>query len=131
MDMQNNTTGNTSSSFARQMFSKVPEITLYFWIIKVLCTTVGETAADFLNTNFNLGLTGTSLVMGALLVVVLIFQFKSKKYIPGIYWLAIVLISVVGTLITDNLTDNFGTHIYFLVCKRADALHPFYFYQTT
>ncbi len=91
----------------RQMINKVPEVTLYFWIIKVLCTTVGETAADYLNMTLNFGLTGTSLVMGALLVVVLVFQFKVKNYVPGLYWLAVVLLSVVGTLITDNLTDNF------------------------
>ncbi len=92
----------------KQILNKVPQITLYFWIIKILCTTVGETAADFLNANLNLGLTGTSIVMSLLLIITLIFQFRSKKYIPGIYWLAVVLISVVGTLITDNLTDNFG-----------------------
>lgn len=91
--------------------NKVPEITIFFWIIKILCTTVGETAADFLNTNFNLGLTGTSLVMGALLIIVLFFQFRTKKYVPTIYWLAVVLISIVGTLITDNLTDNFGVSL--------------------
>ncbi len=93
------------------MLNKVPEITLYFWIIKILCTTVGETAADFLNENLNLGLTGTSLVMGLLLLVVLFFQFRSKKYSPKIYWLAVVLISIVGTLITDNLTDNLGVSL--------------------
>lgn len=91
-----------------QVLNKVPEITLYFWIIKILCTTVGETAADFLNENLNLGLTGTTLIMGALLIVALLFQFKSKKYVPSLYWIAVVLISVVGTLITDNLTDNLG-----------------------
>jgi uncharacterized membrane-anchored protein len=90
------------------MLNKVPEVTLYFWIIKVMCTTVGETAADNLNTNLNLGLTNTTYVMGALLLAVLVFQFRARKYIPGVYWLAVVLISVVGTLITDNLTDNFG-----------------------
>jgi len=95
-------------STARQMFNKVPEVTLYFWIIKVLCTTVGETAADFLNTNLHLGLTGTTLVMGVLLVITLFFQFRSRRYTPAIYWLAVVLISVFGTLITDNLTDNLG-----------------------
>ena len=95
-----------NSSQIRQLLNKVPEVTIYFWIIKVLCTTVGETAADYLNETLNLGLSGTSLVMGALLVVVLFFQFKAKKYVPSIYWLAVVLISVVGTLITDNLTDN-------------------------
>ena len=90
------------------MLNKVPEITLYFWIIKILCTTVGETAADFLNTNLNLGLTGTTLVMSVLLIITLLFQFKSNKYKPSIYWLAVVLLSIVGTLITDNLIDNFG-----------------------
>jgi uncharacterized membrane-anchored protein len=90
------------------MLNKVPEVTIYFWIIKVLCTTVGETAADYLNEILHFGLTGTSLVMGALLIVVLFFQFKMRKYSPSIYWLAVVLLSVVGTLITDNLTDKLG-----------------------
>ncbi len=95
----------------RQMLNKVPEVTIYFWVIKVFCTTVGETAADYLNTTLNFGLTGTSLVMGALLTVVLFFQFKAGKYTPSIYWLAVVLISVVGTLITDNLTDKLGVSL--------------------
>lgn len=90
------------------MLSKVPEVTLYFWIIKVLCTTVGETASDFLNVNMNLGLTNTSMIMGLLLLIVLFFQLRSKKYIPGIYWVTVVLISIFGTLVTDNLTDNLG-----------------------
>jgi uncharacterized membrane-anchored protein len=90
------------------MLNKVPEITLFFWIIKILCTTVGETGADFLDTNLNLGLDGVTLIMGILLAVTLVFQFKLKKYVPGIYWLAVVLISIVGTLITDNLTDRLG-----------------------
>lgn len=88
--------------------NKVPEVTVYFWIIKVLCTTVGETAADYLNDNLGMGLTNTTYLMSALLVGALFYQFRAKKYVPGIYWLAVVLISVVGTLITDNLTDNLG-----------------------
>ena len=95
----------------RQMLNKVPEITLYFWIIKVLCTTVGETFADFLNTNLHLGLTKTTYAMGSLLIVALLFQFGFRRYVPGVYWLAVVLLSVVGTLITDNLTDNFGVSL--------------------
>ncbi len=95
----------------RQMLNKVPEVTIFFWLIKILCTTIGETAADFLNTTLNFGLNGTSVVMGALLLVVLFFQFRARKYIPTIYWLAVVLISVVGTLITDNLTDNLGVSL--------------------
>ena len=91
-----------------QMMNKVPEITLYFWVIKILCTTVGETAADFLNVNLNFGLTGTSIVTGVLLVFALLFQFRSKKYIPSVYWLNVAVISVFGTLVTDNLTDHLG-----------------------
>ena len=66
----------------RQMLNKVPEVTIYFWIIKVLCTTVGETAADYLNGTLHFGLTGTSLVMGALLVVVLFFHFLLQCTVP-------------------------------------------------
>ncbi|HUY67948.1 MAG TPA: hypothetical protein VMV79_01440 [Alphaproteobacteria bacterium] len=95
----------------KRMLNKVPEVTLYFWIIKILCTTVGETAADYLNETLHFGLTGTSLLMGVLLIAVLIVQFRAKKYIPSVYWLSVVLISVVGTLITDNLTDNFGVSL--------------------
>jgi uncharacterized membrane-anchored protein len=88
------------------MLNKVPEITLYFWIIKILCTTVGETAADNLNENLGLGLSGTSYVMGALLIGVLVFQFRARRYVPGVYWLAVVLLSIVGTLITDNMAEH-------------------------
>jgi uncharacterized membrane-anchored protein len=94
--------------WARQMLNKVPEITVYFWVIKVLCTTVGETFADNLNENLGLGLSRTSYIMGALLIAVLVFQFRSRRYVPGIYWLAVVLISVVGTLASDNLVENYG-----------------------
>jgi uncharacterized membrane-anchored protein len=93
------------------MLNKVPEITLYFWVIKILCTTVGETAADLLNENLGLGLTNTTYIMAAALIAVLVFQFRSRKYVPGIYWLAVVLISVVGTLFSDNLVDNLGVEL--------------------
>ncbi len=95
-------------SQVKRMLNKVPEITIYFWIIKVLCTTVGETASDFLNINLNLGLTGTSIITGILLAIILFFQFRGKKYVPGIYWVTVVLISIFGTLVTDNLTDAMG-----------------------
>ncbi len=101
------TNGNVPSP-GRRLLNKVPEITLYFWVIKILCTTVGETAADFINENLGLGLTSTTYIMGALLIVTLAFQFRAKKYIPGLYWFAVVLISVVGTLFSDNLVDNLG-----------------------
>ena len=96
----------SAASLGRRMLNKVPEITLYFWIIKILCTTVGETAADNLNENLGLGLSGTSYVTGAVLIGVLVFQFRARRYVPGIYWAAVVLLSIVGTLITDNLAEK-------------------------
>jgi uncharacterized membrane-anchored protein len=90
------------------MLNKVPEVTLYFWVIKVLCTTVGETASDYLSDNVGLGLTKTTFITAALLLVTLFFQFRLRRYVAGVYWAGIVLISVVGTQITDNLTDNHG-----------------------
>ena len=93
---------------AMQMLNKVPEVTLYFWIIKIMATTVGETAADFLNADLHFGLTGTSVAMGALLAIFLFAQLRARKYVPWLYWVVVVLISIVGTLITDNLVDNFG-----------------------
>jgi uncharacterized membrane-anchored protein len=100
--------GLPSGSRGRLRSNKVPEVTVYFWIIKVLCTTVGETAADLLNEKAGLGLTGVSALMSALLAVVLVVQFRSSAYRPGVYWSAVALISVVGTLMSDNLTDNMG-----------------------
>ncbi len=105
------TTVRSRPSATRTMLNKVPEVTLFFWIIKIMATTVGETAADYLATNLGLGLTNTTYVMGAVLVAVLVWQFRARQYVPGIYWTAVVLLSVVGTLITDNLTDNFGVSL--------------------
>lgn len=92
-------------SLGRVMLNKVPQITIFFWIIKILCTTVGETFADFLNFNIGFGLTLTTIIIGIAFCIVLYLQFRAAKYIPGIYWLTVVLISVFGTLVTDNLTD--------------------------
>ncbi|CAN5826700.1 membrane protein [soil metagenome] len=89
-------------------FNKVPAVTLVFWIIKIFATTVGETAADVLSTTFNLGLVVTSVVMAVLLTIALIMQFRARTYVPTLYWITVVFISVVGTLISDNLVDNLG-----------------------
>lgn len=91
--------------------NKVPEITLSFWIIKILATTVGETAADFLSETLKLGLTKTSGIMVVGLVIALVAQIRGRAYVPWLYWLTVVLISVVGTLISDNLVDNLGVSL--------------------
>jgi uncharacterized membrane-anchored protein len=99
------------SADIRARLSKVPEVTLFFWIIKVLCTTVGETFADFINGKLGDNLNTTTLVMGALLAVALVVQFRVPEYIPAVYWVAVVLISIVGTLITDNMVENFNVSL--------------------
>jgi uncharacterized membrane-anchored protein len=90
------------------MLNKVPEVTVYFWIIKVLCTTVGESFADYINETLGFGLGNTTLVFTIALVAALVVQFRLRAYTPAAYWLVVVLVSVVGTLLTDNLTDSQG-----------------------
>jgi uncharacterized membrane-anchored protein len=102
--------------------NKVPEITIYFWIIKVLATTVGESAADFLNENVGLGLGYTTLLMAGVFLLALAAQFAATKYVPFLYWLVVVLISVVGTLITDNLTDNLGVQLWMTIVVFGCAM---------
>ncbi|MGV8949726.1 MAG: hypothetical protein ACOH2M_01395 [Cypionkella sp.] len=106
----------TSMSMAPEMatvggveaYNRVPRVTVDFWLIKLMAVTVGETAADFLAVNMGIGLQTTTLIMMAVLVVALGLQFSRKRYVPWTYWLAVVLVSVVGTLITDNLVDTFN-----------------------
>jgi uncharacterized membrane-anchored protein len=115
-------TRNQFRADLRWMLNKVPEVTLYFWVIKVLCTTVGETASDYLSENVGLGLTKTTFITGAFLLAALVFQFRARRYVPWIYWLGIVLISVVGTQITDNLSDNLGVSLVITTIAFAIAL---------
>ena len=117
-----NNTALGVAPITRRMLNKVPEVTLIFWVIKVLATTVGETAADFLNVDLGLGLAVTSIIMAVLLVAALIAQFELRRYVPAVYWLSVVLISVVGTLITDNLTDNLGVPLWLTTLVFAVAL---------
>ena len=120
--------------FSKPMLNKVPEITAYFWIIKVLCTTVGETFADYLNVDLGFG-TYTLYFVGALLVAALAVQFVARRYIAFIYWVNVVLISVFGTLITDKFTDSYGvplevTTAVFSVCLIAVFAVWYYFERT-
>lgn len=103
---------DAAMSTRRRMLNKVPEVTAYFWIIKILCTTVGESFADYVNETLGFGLTNTTLVFGVALVIALAVQFRLTRYVPAVYWLSVVLISVVGTLLTDNLTDGQGVPLW-------------------
>ncbi|RON05483.1 hypothetical protein [Pseudomonas brassicacearum] len=92
--------------------NKVPEVTLSFWVIKIMSTTVGETGADFLAVDAGLGQSVTSIGMAVLLAIALFGQLRTRAYTPWIYWLTVVLVSVVGTQITDVLTDKMGISLY-------------------
>ena len=113
--MTSTTRADASAGIGRQRrvtLNKVPEVTIYFWLIKVLCTTVGESFADYINATLGFGLTNTTIVFSAAFIVVLVAQFRLDRYVPGVYWLAVVLVSVVGTLLTDQLTDATGVPLW-------------------
>src|ERR1700752_1826029 len=93
------------------LLNKVPEVTIIFWIIKIMSTTVGETGADYLAVHIGLGTAATGIIMAALLIVALVIQLRTRAYTPWIYWLTVVLVSVVGTQITDALTDRLDINL--------------------
>ena len=111
-------TQNTTHS----QFNRVPKVTVDFWLIKLMAVTMGETAADYLGVKLGLGLTMTSLIMSGILLIALFLQFAQRRYVPWSYWLAVVLISIVGTLVTDNLVDNFGIKLQTTAIIFAAAL---------
>lgn len=100
------------SSTTTALLNKVPEITLGFWLIKIMTTTVGETIADYLTVNAGFGKSATRWGMLLLLVFALIAQMRASRCRPALYWWNVVLVSVVGTQITDALTDDMGISLY-------------------
>src|SRR6202011_2034333 len=94
------------------MLNKVPQVTLIFWFIKIMSTTVGETGADYLAVHVGLGTAITDGIMGTFLIARLLLQLRSRLDLPWIYLLTVVLVSVVGTQITDALTDGLGVSLY-------------------
>jgi uncharacterized membrane-anchored protein len=106
------TTSTHSAAQRHPMLSKVPEVTVWFWIIKVLCTTVGESFADYINETLGVGLIRTSVIFTVAFVVVLAVQMRLRRYVPGAYWLTVVVVSVTGTLYTDILTDQQGVPLW-------------------
>src|SRR6478609_7441308 len=97
---------------ARQMLNKVPEVTIWFWVIKILCTTVGESFADWLNMTLGVGLVNTAILFTVIFGAVLTIQMTLRRYVPAAYWLTVVVVSVTGTLYTDILTDQIGVPLW-------------------
>ena len=111
-----------TTSTTSHWLNKVPEVTVAFWVIKIMSTTVGETGADFLAVDAGWGQGMTRAVMGTLLAAALFMQLRTRRYTPWIYWLTVVLVSVVGTQITDLLTDGLGVSLYVSTSVFAVAL---------
>lgn len=107
---------------ARRMLNKVPEVTAIFWAIKILSTTVGETGADYLAVHVGLGAGLTAICMTGLLIAALLLQLSRRAYVPWIYWLTVVLVSIVGTQLTDLLTDKLEISLYVSTAAFACAL---------
>lgn len=104
------------------MLNKVPEVTAIFWAIKILSTTVGETGADYLAVHVGLGASLTAICMTGLLIAALLLQLSRRAYVPRIYWLTVVLVSIVGTQLTDLLTDELEISLYVSTAAFACAL---------
>ncbi|HEY0577671.1 MAG TPA: hypothetical protein VGD73_26520 [Pseudonocardia sp.] len=98
-------TQDAHSALARLAQSKVPEVTVLFWIIKVLTTGMGEAASDWL-LNRGAGVAGIGITVSlgldvAIFVVALILQFSTRRYVAGVYWFAVVAVSLFGTIAAD------------------------------
>jgi uncharacterized membrane-anchored protein len=115
--MDTMTTISPARPSLRQMLNKVPEVTLYFWVIKCLCTTIGETFSDNLTASWAGGANASvhaldaasvkvMLITMAVLAVLLVVQFTRRRYVAAVYWTTIVVISLVGTQITDQFEGN-------------------------
>ncbi len=94
------------SARARHLLSKVPELTVYFWVIKILTTGMGEAAADFMV--HGPGPAFAVAVSGLGLAIALVLQFRAPRYVAWVYWFAVVMVSVFGTLTADGLRIGLG-----------------------
>lgn len=103
---------------ALQAARKVPEVTIFFWIIKMLTTGMGETTSDFLAHQLSPYIAVA--IGGVCFVAALILQFAVRRYVPWIYWLAVVMVAVFGTMVADVL--HVGFHIPYIVSATFFAV---------
>lgn len=101
-----------------RMLNKVPQITVGFWVTKALTTGMGETTSDYLVHRFDPPV--VVVVAGCALIVALIMQFRVRRYIPWVYWLAVVMVGIFGTMIADVLHVQF--QVPYLVSTIAFVL---------
>ena len=92
----------------REALSKVPQVTLLFWVIKIFATTLGETGGDALSMSLDLGYLLSTAIFGLIFILAVAVQIKAKKFHPGLYWLTIVATTTVGTTMADYATRDMG-----------------------
>ena len=93
---------------SKYALSKVPELTLIFWVIKILATTLGETAGDALSMSMDLGYLVSTAIFGALFLAAVSAQIKAKQFHPFLYWATIIATTTVGTTLADYATRSLG-----------------------
>lgn len=99
---------HSSSAIAQSVLSKVPEVTLIFWITKIFATTFGETAGDALSMSMHLGYLLSTIIFATIFIALLIFQVSARKYKPYLYWFTIIASTTVGTTLADFLDRSLG-----------------------
>jgi uncharacterized membrane-anchored protein len=97
---------NTSTT--RQALSKVPEVTLAFWIIKIAATTLGETGGDALSMSLNLGYLVSTAIFAVVFLIAVSAQIRARTYRPAMYWVTIVATTTVGTTLADFADRSLG-----------------------
>jgi uncharacterized membrane-anchored protein len=97
------------SAWTRLLRNKVPELTVTFWALTVLSTILGAATSEFLAGDLGLEVPATTAVLGLLLAIALIAQFSLRRHLPAAYWPSVTLVSAVGSLLTDNLAEDFGS----------------------
>jgi len=109
----------------QDILSKVPEVTLIFWIIKILATTLGETDGDALSMSMNLGYLVSTGIFGVVFLFAVIIQVKAKKFHPLIYWTTIIATTTIGTTMADFADRSLhigyagGTTILFILLMAS------------
>jgi uncharacterized membrane-anchored protein len=88
--------------------SKVPEVTLIFWVIKIAATTLGETGGDAVSMSMDLGYLVGTLIFAVIFIIAVIAQMKAKKFYPLLYWVTIIATTTVGTTLADFATRSLG-----------------------
>lgn len=105
---------------SQRILTKVPEITIYFWIIKLLTTAMGEATSDFLVNNLNPYI---AVGIGAIgFGVSLLLQFLVKRYVAWVYWLVVVMVSIFGTMAADVMHIVLGVPYYLSTISFAIVL---------